>query len=68
MTEPHGDDTIRRNITAPQDWWTAFLAAAAKEGKSLSEWLRDAGAAKLPKSIRGGLSRPRSEGRPRLER
>jgi hypothetical protein len=28
----------RRNLTQPADWWAAFEAQAATEGKTLSEW------------------------------
>jgi len=57
-------DAERRNITAPPDWWQAFEVAAAKEGKSLSEWIRDAGLSKLPRAIQDKLSEPRGAHRP----
>ena len=30
---------MRRNITQPDDWWAAFLAAAERDGQTLSEWI-----------------------------
>lgn len=54
-----------QNISLPPDWWEAFCAAAAKDKKSVSEWLRDAGAEKLPAKVRAKLSKPRTVGRPK---
>lgn len=54
--------TERRNITAPPDWWSAFEAAAEAEGRTLSEWLREAGRNRLPKRMARSLSEPRSRG------
>lgn len=58
----------RRNVTAPPDWWAAFEKAAEKDGKTVSEWLRDAGLAQLPKTVRAQLSEPRAAHRPKLPR
>lgn len=50
-------NTVRKNISAPADWWDAFRAQADKEGvDSLAEWLAEAGKAKLPKRVQAKLS------------
>lgn len=54
----------RINLTMPEDWYDAFTTVAKHEGKTLSEWLRDAGHAKLPKQMRKELSEPAPVGRP----
>lgn len=56
----------RRNVTAPDDWWLAFEAAAKSAGKTVSEWLRDCGYENLPAKVRKGLSEAKGAGRPRL--
>jgi len=53
----------RLNITLPQDWRQAFQAAAKKDGVPLSDWLRQCGAANLPKSVQQKLSEPAKPGR-----
>lgn len=55
----------RHNITVPPDWWEAFEDAAKKAGKTVSEWLREAGAAQLPLRVRRELSEARNVGRPK---
>lgn len=59
--------TERRLISAPPDWWEAFTKAATRSGSSLSEWIRDAAAARLTQSARQRLSEPKTVGRPRIE-
>lgn len=63
MTDPKK----RIRVFAPLDWQEAFEAAAAKEGKSVSEWLRDAGYEKLPGKVRSKLSDVRTVGRPKKQ-
>ena len=53
----------RLNITLPQDWRQAFQAAAKRDGVPLSDWLRQCGAANLPKSVQQTLSEPAKPGR-----
>lgn len=56
----------RKLITIPPDWWYEFERAAQKAGKkSVSAWLRDAGAEQLPATVRKKLSVPLKGGRPR---
>jgi hypothetical protein len=55
----------RKIITVPPDWWAEFERAAQKAGKSVSAWLRDAGAEQLPASVKKKLSVPLKGGRPR---
>lgn len=55
----------RRNVIIPSDWWEAFRQAAAKAGKPISVWLREAAAEKLPRKIRESLSEAKGVGRPR---
>lgn len=55
----------RRNVTAPDDWWAAFEAAAKKDGKTVSEWLRDAGFDQLPANVRKKLTEAKGAGRPK---
>lgn len=55
----------KQNITLPPDWWQAFKDAAAKSGQTVSVWLREAGAAQLPKRVREKLSEAPGAGRPR---
>ena len=51
----------RKNLTQPEDWWSAFEQQAASEGLSLSEWLGNAGRKQLPTEVRDGLSeRPKA--------
>lgn len=55
----------RHNITVPPDWWEAFERAAKAAKQTVSEWLREAGAAQLPKKVRESLSAAKGVGRPR---
>lgn len=55
----------RHNITVPPDWWEAFEEAAKRSKQTVSEWLREAGAAQLPRRVRESLSEAKSVGRPR---
>lgn len=55
----------RRNVTAPDDWWKAFEAAAKAAGKTVSEWLRDCGFENLPAKVRSRLTEAKGAGRPK---
>jgi len=55
----------RKNIAEPSEWWKAFEAQAAKEGKTLSEWLGEAGLDKLPAKVRSKLPDRVTAGRPK---
>jgi len=57
----------RRNVTAPDDWWKAFEAAAKSSGKTVSEWLRDCGFENLPAKVRKGLAEAKGAGRPKKD-
>jgi hypothetical protein len=54
----------RKNITQPPDWWTVFEAEAKKAGVSLSEWIGEACAERLPVKIRKQLSERPPANRP----
>ena len=60
-------EITRCYISMPSDWHEAFLDHAAEHNTSLSELLRLAGAAKLPKEVRSKLSKPRKVGRPKMK-
>lgn len=61
------DPSVRKNITQPADWWRAFDDAAVAAGVSLSEWIGDAGKAKLADDVserlsaRAGAHRPKKD-------
>jgi len=48
--------TIRKNITAPPDWFDAWKSAADAEGLTLSEWIGQRVNSTLPKSTTKKLS------------
>jgi hypothetical protein len=54
----------RKNITQPPDWWAVFEAEAKKAGVSLSEWIGEACAERLPVKIRKQLSERPPANRP----
>lgn len=54
--------TARILISLPESWVQAFREAATAESKSLSEWLRDAGAKRLSRDVRRALPRPAKPG------
>lgn len=57
----------RKNITQPKDWWAAFQEHATKTGMSLSEWLGQAGKARLPASVAKKLSKRPPAHRPKAK-
>lgn len=56
-----------KTLTEPEEWWSAFEAQAKKEGKTLSEWLGDAGMEKLPAKVRAMLPERPPANRPKKE-
>lgn len=47
---------VRKNITQPSDWWSAFEAAATRAGLPLAEWMGDICRDSLPYRVRSKLS------------
>ena len=57
----------RKNITQPADWWAAWLAAADKEGKTLSAWIGEQCNAALSKRAATKLTERMPAGRPKKQ-
>jgi len=55
----------RKNITQPDDWWSAYEAQAKKEGKSLSAWMGERCNEGLPNAVRKKLSERQPAHRPK---
>lgn len=58
-------DKNSRPIDCDPELWAAMEAAAAKSGMSISEWVVNCALAKLPASVRKGLSERRGPGQPK---
>lgn len=50
--------TRRKALTLPFDWWEAFRTQANQENLTVEEWLGEAGKAKLPPEVAATLSTP----------
>lgn len=57
--------SVRKNITQPADWWTAFEATAKEAGLSLSEWVGECCLIRVKKEQRNQLSKRPGAHRPR---
>jgi hypothetical protein len=68
MPEPHRN-SVRRNLSQPPEYWTAWESTADKLGMSLSEWIASVCNAQLPLSVQRKLpERPRHGGNRRGKR
>jgi hypothetical protein len=60
--------TVSVLINLPDDHRDAWKAAAASEGITLAEWIRNACAAQLPKKLASKLSEPPKRGNPAFQK
>ena len=58
---------MRKNISQPLDWWTAFERAADKAGVPLSTWIGRQCKRGLPKDERAKLTERKGPGQPRKD-
>ena len=56
--------TVRINFTTTSDREVAYKAAATREGKALSEWIRDCCDGRLERAVQLKLSVPQPRGNP----
>ena len=57
--------TTGQKITQPADWWEAFRDEAARQGRSLSEWMGAAAKEQLPPRTAKRLSKRPAANRPK---
>ena len=54
----------KKNLTQPVEYWEQFQRQAAKEKKTLSEWVGECCVRRLPAAVRQRLPARKSVGRP----